>query len=1118
MSSTSLSKLMGFRNIFKIKGSFNWLNFVKQVIHVHGEEKSVIVPLAKFVERYPDEVTFLSCDKLEQGIETLRNTTSDVQVVAMGGMGKTRLLYEAFKDNTPEHAWYCYHAQGTGFTKDLDAFFQDESHKEGLLVLDNCPNELITYARGQRMSHGSNIRFVFAHHDYFEAQNFPDTLMIDFTSNDMRGVVDEFIQQEIYHQEQDRFICDRIKDMADGYPQMAIILVEAYKKHGQVGVNDVESLMETLIGRHDDNGMKVLECLSLFQPLGYRAPVEKQYNTIMESSILTGMYCSVQERRDIFNRHINHFNRNGELVEVSSSWLNVRPLPLAIWLMGKWLEGHDEQALMQLINDFDQLPGGLAAQLGSQMHRRLRNMEGNAHADFLIGELLSRYENSPFGAEGVLCSELGSRLFLGFAHVNYQATAHCMHGVIAGKSIEELQTSLKGSVRRNIIWTLEKLCYPENTFMEAAECLLRLALAENENYGNNATGQLTQLFHILLPGTGANLQLRSEFLRLSIHQGDECVPIVVKCLDSALSTGSFSKMGGADEFGSKKWKDYTPSVEETMQYWIDCVGLLGEIVEQYPQTLLDVKAIAEERCYGLMMKNGIDAALLLTEIVCDKAGNDWMPMYGHYHDIKKRIYGALSPKNQEAVDYWLERLKPNSISSQLKEIRMKVFESSHKSYIDEEMYAARLLEPLVNRFVTEGIYDNPEELRSIIYDKEYFDFRFSRMLCTGLDDRQLSLLLGHFMEEITKAGENFHSPFFYHFCQNLKEREPFEAFLQELRNSGYHDIYVHLLANVEDERLIVFHRIKEEVSTSALPDGGLNGYLWQVGWMNNAMLLQVLTDESVIQHCSVATRIRFLERFQFGNDVTTDAGLLGVIKDLLLQYEYNEKQPSANVEYSTYLRRLLEKSHDVEFAKAVCHKMIELLNTNYVHSNFDHIFYTLLNNYTDDIWDDFSEKFVAEEYAGFFYQIKDEVGSGYDFGSGPMYQHGDERIMALCKKYPKHAPYCVALTCPVFSYKENEGGEMVREDRFSNILIWVLENYGSQDNTLDGAGGNIGSFGWTGSPIPLFQSQIECMKQLLENKKMHSKVKKWANDHIKHYVEEIKREQNRLDFERMHYQ
>lgn len=103
-------------------------------------------------------------------------------------------------------------------------------------------------------------------------------------------------------------------------------------------------------------------------------------------------------------------------------------------------------------------------------------------------------------------------------------------------------------------------------------------------------------------------------------------------------------------------------------------------------------------------------------------------------------------------------------------------------------------------------------------------------------------------------------------------------------------------------------------------------------------------------------------------------------------------------------------------------------------------------------------------------------------------------------------------------YKENEGGEMVREDRFSNILIWVLENYGSQDNTLDGAGGNIGSFGWTGSPIPLFQSQIECMKQLLENKKMHSKVKKWANDHIKHYVEEIKREQNRLDFERMHYQ
>lgn len=1107
-----------FKNKINFAGWFNWFNFTNQENHVHVDSRSNIVNLKEFCDRYPAEVDFMPIPKLEGAKDFLRNQADDVQIVAMGGMGKSRLLYEAFKDAQYENAYYCYHSQGDAFTKELDLFFQDASHDEGLLVLDNCNNEMITYARSQRMNHGSRIRLVFAHHDYFDQKDYPDTEKIDFTSHEMKDVVDGYIQREVMHSDQDRFICDRIKEMADGYPQMAIILVNAYKKKGRIGVDDVESLLEPMLGNSNDEKMKVMQCLSLFQPLGYRPPMEDQFNAALASSILTGMYCTLDERRDIFTRQINHFNRNGELIEISSSWLNLRPLPLAIWLMGKWLEGHDENRLMQLIAEFEQLPKNLSAQLGSQMHHRLRYMEGNERAKLLIGELLQKYQNSPFGAEGVVCSELGSRLFLGFAHVNQLATAKCMHSVIANKSIEDLRQQVKGGIRRNIVWTLEKLCYPEDCFKMAAECLVQLSAAENENYGNSATGQLTQLFHILLPGTTAKLEDRITVLRGMMEKGEGYIPLLLKCLDSALSAGSFTKMGGAEQFGNTKVEDYMPSEGEATRYWNDCAELLSKTVNRYPETLAEVKRIAEERSYALMRKGRIGVVDALTQMIYDKDQSDWMEQYSHFTDMKRRIYPALPPESREVIDRWMERLAPHGFSNELKEIRMKVFESDHKSYNDELAYANQLLQPAVRKFIDQHIYDNADELRALMLDKQYFDFHFSKMAIEALDDVQLDKVLGHFLAIVRQEGDDLHSPFFFIFCQHLKERAPFGRFLCSVRDEGFGKVYVHLLANIEDDQLSILHRIGEEMAEGLISKEGLVRYLGQVGWMTSEMLLKVLEDDNVSQHTSFYERIDFVERFQLGDSITGNVELLKKVKAMLLEYAYDEKMPSHNVDYGRFLIRILEKSHDAEFAKAVCTKMIDMLNESYAHSNFEALFSTLLNHYIDDIWDEFSEKFVSEAYAGFFYQVKDEVGSGYNFGRGAMYQHGDERIKTLCQKYPMRAPYCVALTCPVFSYKENENGKAVREDRYSDIMTWILENYGQQDNTLDGAGGNIGSFAWSGSPIGLFRSQIACLQQVLENKNMHGKVKKWANDHINYFEEEIKREQNRLDFERMHYQ
>jgi len=1107
---------MGIFNRINFTGWFNWFNFNKQENHVHVEEKPLIVKLEYFIGHYPAEVDFMACDKLLAGIQMLQDRSDDVQIVAMGGMGKSRLIYEAFKDVRHENAFFCYHSQGDSFVAELEKFFQDPQHGDGLLVLDNCNNDMITYARSTRNNHGSKIRMVFAHHDYFEQKDFPLTVKVDFNSKDMRDAVDEYIQKEVYRSDQDRFITDRIKELADGYPQMAIILVTAYKRNGRIGVRDVESLLEPMLGQSNDERRKVMECLSLFRPLGYRPPVEKQYEAVLASSILTGLYCSMEERRDIFDRTISHFR--GEIVEVSSSWLNVRPLPLAIWLMGKWLESHSEDRLKQLITDFDQLPYPLPVQLGGQMYRRLRNMEGNAKACDMIGALLQKYENDPFGAEEVVCSELGSQLFLGFAHVNPLATARCIHSVIAGKSIDDLK-NLKGGVRRNIVWALEKLCYPADCFEMAATDLLLLSQAENENFGNNATGQLTQLFHLLLPGTETPLEMRSDFLKSVIKGGAENIPLAVKCLDQALQSGDFVRMGGADEFSSTKRVDYMPKSEaEVTTYWSSMATLLTQVLNDYPEQLPEIKRIVENRSYGLMHKGRVGVVNQLTEAVYAHLNDEWMEMYQHYRDAKKYFYAAYPPESQHIIDQWIERLSPRTFANSMKEVRMKVFDSDKRSFEDERRYAEELFKPLVADFIGKGAFDDKREVRSLLLDKEYFDFGFSQMLIQSIDDEQLAAMLHHYMTFVQDMGDDVHSPFFYQSCGAMKGREPYARFLNTLHEQGYDRLYVKLLANTEDESLSALHRIEREVKEQGLGAESIRVYLQQVGWMTPQMMLQVLNDDVVKRLTTNAQLIAFIERFQFGGKIFDSAELLAEVKKLMLAYEYNVEMPSRNRDYAHFLIRLLEKNHDPEFAKVICRHVIEIINNNYTHGNFEGVFIVLLKHYVDDVWEDFAERLVDEDYSMFFYQVKDEVGSGTDFGRGEMYQHGDERIRQLCVAHPERAPYCIGLTCPVFSYRKNDEGQMMQEDHFSNILMWLLENYGHQDNTLDGAGANIGSFSWTGSPIGLFRSQIACFKELLTNPKMHSKVKKWAEAHIGHLEEEIKREQGRLDFERMHYQ
>jgi len=87
--------------------------------------------------------------------------------------------------------------------------------------------------------------------------------------------------------------------------------------------------------------------------------------------------------------------------------------------------------------------------------------------------------------------KIDSRLLIQVAIITPSDVTTHLASLIDVASDDELR-SMK-TIRRNLIWALEKLVWHSATFEAAADMLLRLALAENETFSNNATGTWVSL-------------------------------------------------------------------------------------------------------------------------------------------------------------------------------------------------------------------------------------------------------------------------------------------------------------------------------------------------------------------------------------------------------------------------------------------------------------------------------------------------------------------------------------------------------------------------------------------------------------------------------------------------
>jgi hypothetical protein len=240
--------------------------------------------------------------------------------------------------------------------------------------------------------------------------------------------------------------------------------------------------------------------------------------------------------------------------------------PLAVLLASSAWEALGDRIVESLLPSIN---GSMAERL----LLRAADIGSSGPAAVALNKLLEA--GGPFGSLDSIATEETSRLLIQLAIIApVEVTSH-LEQLIAAASDEELR-GLK-AIRRNLVWTLEKLVWHSGTFESAADMLLRLALCENETFSNNAAGTWVSLFGAMLPATAARPAERLRYLQaLADDPLAEVRKLAVAAADHALDAHSTVTVSGELQGGVVVEPRGTPNTwGEVWDYQKSAIELLS---------------------------------------------------------------------------------------------------------------------------------------------------------------------------------------------------------------------------------------------------------------------------------------------------------------------------------------------------------------------------------------------------------------------------------------------------------------------------------------------------------------------------------------------------------------
>lgn len=1091
----------------KIRG---WFNFVHQTVNNYSN--TLLMPMNDFIKSYSTNgITYISFPKFaEIRHQILTEPYRLIQFMGLSGIGKSRMIFEIFHGIDNSNNYYCSNASDDRLLNELSTFLRERMNEEGVIVLDDCNGDAFSKISKLRLEINTKYKIIGIYNDTEDIVRERGVNQLYLNRRDLLDSVNQYIQDQIgLLGNQAENIVRQIQDISDGFPVVAIKAIQSYRENGVTNLMNEDELWKKMCGYQSltVDERVALQSLSLFEPLGYEQEFARDYQMVKYNENITPFDYNHLKIDDIFEKLVKSY-KNKELIEINSCWLLVRPLPLAVWLVGQWFRNCGQNRFVQVLNDLDAIQEQAQAnRMKRALCKRIQNMQDNEKAKYLFERLMA--VGAPFHYEEVVCSDFGSQLFLAISTVNPVAVTNCLYDVVMPRSIDWTK-NIKGDVRRNYIWCLERLSMPETTFRKAALLLAKFSLAENESWANNATGQLLQLFHVALSGTETTLRQRLDVIKELRTLGDEYIPIVLKVIDSAFSYSHFSRNSGYEHIDGKVYTDFEPMGVDICEYWEGCIKILGELLQYRPDSVNQIADIIVSHVYDLSLRSGCyDYLEKLINMVVNARGNEWPEMHKQLLKLKRYNQDRLSTERKAKIDGWLKLFGAKDFLLTLDEVHATFYADNRElSFEDKMAHAVEYFTPIAKRFRDEKLYSDSELVLRLL-DSQTNEIAFIRAISNVLTLQQVKELFDVIIKNIAGKAQDYQSSFLNILYFSLPESEAKRKFLQSIYDLKKYQQYIVLKSNSETSDLKVLKEVVDIINNKHIsPKTSLRQYLYRVNIDSSERMFEVCSYIRKNVGNSDDILLDYIVANEFSSFIL-EGEMKTLTMELLLNYDYAKSTVDAyNV--NSLVTNILESGKEVDFAISYNKKLLREIKDYDSFRVNEHLYYTLLPKYQDSILGDILKE-ISNRESDFWYFGGKDLGSGDGFGVGPLFQCNIETIKEVCLQESQGClPYRLAYLAPVFDYSDKD------EPSFSQFFYWLLEHFDSfkeQEEILSEFSSNMGSYSWVGSIIPLFEKKINCFKKLEHH--TNTIVKKWVIENILSLSEQLRKEQNSESYRKL---
>lgn len=1066
---------------------------------------------------YPEnQIPFIKNGELEQKIAGLRDYFNEpkkvARLVGLSGLGKTRLVFETFRSpEIPENdinqkclSENVVYTDASELTPGAIIPIRSQK-KSGILVVDNCDISLHDKLQREILHNDSQLSLLTI--NFNPEEKYDECIKFEVKPSTDKTVISGIISTA-YPGLSPRDI-DRITEFAQGFPQMAVLIAKArIDQDPHIGVLKNDILKKKLIwGNHDENieELSVLKAGAIFEYFGIFDDLIDQCNYIAKT--VSG------NDPEFFFKTLKKFIERG-IVQRRGRYVQIVPRPLAIRLASDWwYETHPDKIKKVICGD---LPEGLVEPLCKQM----RNLQFLDEAKNIVKELCGPQD--PFGQAEILNTTKGSRIFRSMVEVNPQATVDALDHVFGNFSRDQLLSV--GPGRRNLIWASENLCFWRDTFPKAARLMMKFAAAENESWGNNASGQFNQLFHYRLSGTQASYEERIRIIDDAFISDDINVQrVAVNALGHALQTHFFSRDCGVEAQGSRApQEDWKPTTwKEVFLYWDDSLNRLKKCALKDDDIGILARSQIENSINGMLWYGRLNILEDVIFSICEVRGYFWPNVLYTLKRFMNHHSNDVPQEGKDRINSWMEKIGPNSVSdvTYVTIIHPEIFATFEGENFVEESNKK------VEKFVRELI-NKPKDLDVVIelLSKTHstHGHLFGYTLGTFIDDKEdvinkltVSLesvpkeqmdesVLGGFLFALRSKNSDLVSacleriadnPRICHLLLSLTSRTyPEKRDLDRLINQLKKGI-----SHIEDFQILQYGSALSHLSVEEV-----------TGFLNDLLSLSS-------EGCPVVFEISYMYTF---NNETKLRECIPFFKKMLIEKKcffniLKNTTPNNHIlhsinQMSTSL--LQQKDPDPLLATQLTEEIIAIClespgTFGISHDLHDLISLILSPKYVEATWPILGDAIILGDYR-VSHCLKDIIGCDVSFGkSNPCLLVGIPLflISKWCEGNREIAPRFLAKAIhPLI--------EIDKKIVWNQLAEYLLNTYGDDENVLEGLTHKMHQFSWVGSQVPHYEMWLKGFTSLLNHN--NPNVKKWAEENVeytKKMIQEIKMEDDEDD-------